>query len=115
MPTINVGNLENQEKILDYLTRIYGAVFDTDTVDWGAIFASRATGRLFSTKFYNYSVTQTGIGEFMNDSVGKVCNPSTLELQGQVDFSWDNAFWNVDCNFTIDENGVNNVTSHRGP
>lgn len=114
MPTINVGNLENQEKILDYLTRIYGAVFDPDTVDWGAIFSSRATGRLFSTKFYNYSVTQTGIGEFMNDSTGKVCEPSTLELQGQDDFAWENAFWNVDCNFTIDENGVKHVTYIRG-
>ena len=114
MPTINVGNLENQEKILDYLTRIYGAVFDTDTVDWGAIFASRATGRLFSTKFYNYSVTQTGIGEFMNDSVGKTCEPSTLEFQGQDDFAWENAFWNVDCNFTIDTNGVKRVTYIRG-
>ena len=40
MPTINVGNLENQEKILDYITRIYGAVFDAENVDWGAIFAS---------------------------------------------------------------------------
>ena len=114
MPTINVANLENQEKMLDYLTRIYGAVFDTDTVDWGAIFASRATGRLFSTKFYNYSVTQTGIGEFMNDSVGKVCNPSTLELQGQDDFAWENAFWNVDCNFTIDDDGMKHVTYIRG-
>lgn len=114
MPTINIANLENQEKMLDYLTRIYGAVFDTDTVDWGAIFASRATGRLFSTKFYNYSVTQTGIGEFMNDSVGKVCNPSTLELQGQDDFAWENAFWNVDCNFTIDDDGMKHVTYIRG-
>lgn len=114
MPTINVGNLENQEKILDYITRIYGAVFDAENVDWGAIFASRATGRLFSTKFYNYSVTNTGIGEFMNDSVGKVCEPSTLELQGQDDFAWENAFWNVDCNFTIDDNGVKHVTYIRG-
>ena len=114
MPTINVGNLENQEKILDYLTRIYGAVFDPDTVDWGAIFSSRATGRLFSTKFYNYSVTQTGIGEFMNDSTGKVCEPSTLELQGQDDFAWENAFWNVDCNFTIDDDGMKHVTYIRG-
>ena len=114
MPTINVANLENQEKMLDYLTRIYGAVFDADTVDWGAIFESRATGRLFSTKFYNYSVTQTGIGEFMNDSTGKVCEPSTLETQGRDDFAWENAFWNVDCNFVIDENGVNHVTYIRG-
>ena len=114
MPTINVGNLENQEKILDYLTRIYGAVFNAGEVDWGAIFSSRATGRLFSTKFYNYSVTQTGIGEFMNDSTGKVCEPSTLELQGQDDFAWENAFWNVDCNFTIDDDGMKHVTYIRG-
>lgn len=114
MPTINIANLENQEKILDYLTRIYGAVFDAGEIDWGAIFESRATGRLFSTKFYNYSVTQTGIGEFMNDSTGKTCNPSTLELQGQDDFAWENAFWNVDCNFTIDTNGVKRVTYIRG-
>ena len=114
MPTINIANLENQEKILDYLTRIYGAVFDAGEVDWSAIFESRATGRLFSTKFYNYDVTDTGIGEFMNDSVGKVCEPSTLELQGRDDFAWENAFWNVDCNFTIDDNGVKHVTYIRG-
>ena len=41
----------------------------------------------------------------MNDSIGKTCEPSTLELQGQDDFAWENAFWNVDCNFTIDTNG----------
>ena len=86
MPTINVGNLENQEKMLDYLTRIYGAVFDAAAVDWGTIFKSRETGRLFSTKFYNYSVTNTGIGELMNDSAGKTCEASTLNVEGQDDF-----------------------------
>ena len=114
MPTINVGNLENQEKMLDYLTRIYGAVFDAATVDWGTIFKSRETGRLFSTKFYDYSVTSTGIGELMNDSVGKTCEASTIDVEGQDDFAWENAFWITDCNFSIDENGMKHVTYIRG-
>ena len=42
MSTINVGNLENQEEILDYLKRIYANVFDVSAIDWQAFFNARA-------------------------------------------------------------------------
>lgn len=69
-------------------------------------FPIRVTGELFSTKFYNYSVTDTGIGEPLNDSIGKTCTPSTDTVKGQDDFASYNAFWNVDCNFIVDNQGV---------
>lgn len=69
-------------------------------------FPLKATGELFSTKFYNYDITNTGIGEKMNDSFGLNCTPSTAEEKGQDDFATHNAFWFVDCNFIVDDNGV---------
>lgn len=69
-------------------------------------FPIQATGELFSAKFYNYDITDTGIGEAMNDSTGLSCTPSVGTVKGQDDFATHNAFWFVDCNFIADDNGV---------
>lgn len=113
MPTINIGNLENQEKMLDYLQYIYASINLTQ-IDLGTFFESRKTGELFSTKFYNYSVTDTGIGEKLNDSANLSCTPSVGSTKGQDDFETHNAFWNVDCNFIVDDNGVKIPTAIEG-
>jgi len=114
MPTINVGNLENQEEILDYLKRIYANVFDVSAIDWQAFFNARATGELFSTKFYNLSVTNTAQGEKMNDSIGKECTPSTNLVKNRDDFASFNAFWFCYCNFIVSDDGQKTITAIQG-
>lgn len=106
MPTINIGNLENQEKIIGLLQALNGKLTDSSVETIKAFFEARKTGELFSTKFYNYSITDTGIGEAMNDSSGLSCTPSTADTKGQDDFAAHNAFWFVDCNFIVNDNGV---------
>lgn len=106
MPYVDIADKTTLDKCWEILRRIDANTFNAQTMDWGTWFAARKTGELFSTKFYNYSVTDTGIGEKMNDSVGLSCTPSTAVEKGQDDFASYNAFWYVDCNFIVDDQGV---------
>lgn len=106
MPYIDIADKTTLDKCWEKLCRIDASVFNAQTMDWGAWFASRKTGELFSTKFYNQDITDTGIGEKLNDSVGLSCTPSTDTVKGQDDFASYNAFWHVDCNFIVNDQGV---------
>lgn len=115
MPTINVGNLENQEKIIELLHLIQSSVYNLETFNWEYYFGIRRTGELFSTKFYEVLISDSGIGEFMNDSAGKqIPTPSTEIEEGQDDFANHNAFWYVLCNFIVDDNGKKIPTALEG-
>ncbi|MDO5330997.1 MAG: hypothetical protein Q4F15_06255 [Bacillota bacterium] len=103
---LQIADKGTLDKCLEILRRIDANTFDAQTMDWGAWFASRKTGELFSTKFYNYDVTDTGIGELLNASAGLSCTPSTDKVKGQDDFASHNAFWYVDCNFIVNDQGV---------
>lgn len=103
---LQIADKPTLDRCLELLTRLDAKSFDAMTTDWGTLFESRKTGELFSTKFYNYSVTNTGIGEKMNDSIGLSCTPSTDKIKGQDDFERRNAFWFVDCNFIVNDDGV---------
>ena len=106
MPYVDIADKPTLDSCLSILQRIDANTLNAQTMDWGAYFNSRKTGELFSTKFYNQSVTDTGIGEFMNDSVGLTCTPSTDKVKGQDDFATHNAFWFVECNFIVTDDGV---------
>lgn len=77
-------------------------------------FQARVTGELFSTFFYDLSVSDTAIGERRDDSVGLSCTPSTNTVRGQDDFAFHNAFWICDCNYIVDDNGVKIPTALDG-
>ena len=112
MPKINVGNLENQEKILELIQMLYTSSFTPTGFDWGTFFGLRQTGELFSTKFY--STTDSGEGVFLNDSIDHVCEPSTDKIKGRDDFEHHNAFWYTLCNFTVDDSGKKIPTALKG-
>lgn len=100
--------------MLEYLQTIYSSTFNPSKFDWNLFFDLRRTGELFSTEFYNYATTQTGIGEFRNDSVGKKCVPSTDKQKNQDDFEHHNAFWYTLCNFTVNDSGLKIPTALKG-
>ena len=91
-------------KILEEVMRISAAVVDASTFDWKAYFEARATGEIFSTKFYKYETSTSPLGEKMNASVGLVAIPSTETEKNRDDFANRNAFSYVDCNFVYNEN-----------
>ncbi|MDO4275869.1 MAG: hypothetical protein Q4D16_19555 [Eubacteriales bacterium] len=103
---LQIADKPTLDKILDYTRRIDAGIFNAQSLDWGAYFSSRATGEVFSTKFYKQSVSDTVIGERLNDSVGKTCEPSTDTVKGRDDFAPYNAFWFTDCNFIVNDAGV---------
>lgn len=103
---LQIADKGTLDKCWEMLRRIDANTFNAQTMDWGAWFASRKTGELFSAKFYNQDVTDSGIGEPLNDSVGLSCTPSTDKAKAQDDFASHNAFWYVDCNFIVNDQGV---------
>lgn len=114
MPYVDIADKPTLDCCLSILQRIDANTLNAQTMDWGAYFDSRKTGELFSTKFYNQSVSDTGIGEFMNDSVGLSCTPSTDKVKGQDDFASHNAFWFVECNFIVTDDGAKVPTYIKG-
>ena len=113
---IYIADKETLDKSYEILKRLDAKLYigDTSVFDWKTWFESHATGELFSTKFYNYDTTNTGIGEKINDSEGLTCEPSTDTIKGKDDFATHNAFWHIDCNFTINDNGLKVPTAIEG-
>lgn len=91
--------------VLDEVQRIGAAVVDATKIDWKSLFESRATGEVFSTKFYTYETSTSPLGEKMNASAGLKAVPSTETTKGRDDFAVRNAFSFIDCNFTYNESG----------
>ena len=103
---LQIADKTTLDKIWGAVQRMDANVFDAQGMDWGAYFMGRATGEVFSTKFYKQSVSDTIIGDRLNDSAGKVCEPSTDTVKGRDDFASYNAFWFTDCNFVVNDAGV---------
>lgn len=111
---INIANLENQEQIIEMLQLLKATIVDISSVDWGTYFLQRSTGEVFTTEFYNLSVTDTTDGTKADASEGKVCVPSTETVKGQDDFASYNAFWYTLCDFIVTDDGVKKPTTIQG-
>lgn len=103
---VRVASQDTLLKVEDLVNKIAYSVVDASKIDWKALFSARATGEVYSTKFYTYENSTNPSGERMNASVGLKCEPSTESFKGRDDFSLRNAFSFIDCNFICDDNGV---------
>lgn len=101
-----IADKNTLDKVYEEVRKISIAVFNAQSFDWGTLFKARETGELFSTKFYKQSVSASATGEKMNDSVGLSCEPSTETVKGTDDFAPHNAFWFVDCDFVVNDDGT---------
>ena len=63
------------------------ALVDPSKIDWKSYFAARATGEVFSTKFYTYETSTNPAGVKMNASAGLRAVPSTETVKDADDFS----------------------------
>lgn len=68
--------------------------------------------KTFGTKFYNFGTSQTTQGELCDDSVEiGVTTPSTNTVKGKDPMHQQFAFWTVECEYEIDENGEIDIKS----
>ena len=112
-----ITRVASQDTLLDaynLLQEIGEVVLDASAMDWRAFFEARATGEVFSTKFYTYETDTSPSGVKMNDSVGLVATPSTETVKGRDDFAKRNAFSFIDCNFICDDTGKRVPTKIKG-
>ena len=72
-------------------------------------FALRRTGKVFTTKIYNYNTSTSPVGVKMNANAGMVAKPSTNTTVGQDDYGQYGLFQHFTCNFSVDENGFNHI------
>ena len=72
-------------------------------------FALRRTGKVFTTKVYNYNTSTSPVGVKMNANTGMVAKPSTNTTVGQDDYGQYGLFQHFTCNFSVDENGFNHI------
>ena len=82
------------------------AVTDVENFDWKTYYAARATGEIFTTKFYKYETSTSDKGEKLDASAGMDDPvPSTADAEGTDPFAGYNAFSAVDVNFVCTDNG----------
>lgn len=82
------------------------AVTDVENFDWKTYYAARATGEIFTTKFYKYETSASSKGEKLDASAGMDDPvPSTAETEGTDPFAGYNAFSAVDVNFVCTDDG----------
>ena len=109
-----IASEDTSQNILDVVSRIENALFDPSKIDLKSFFAARATGEVFSTKFYTYETSTNPAGVKMNASAGLRCEPSTETVKGADDFANHNAFSYVDCNFICNDAGKRIPTKIQG-
>lgn len=112
--TVSIAMQQTSEEILNLLNVVKTLVTDVAKFDWKTYYEQRATGEVFSTKFYKYEKSTSSAGEKMNASKGLVAKPSTETVQNQDDFAARNAFSAVDCNFVISDDEKRTVTAVSG-
>lgn len=100
-----IADERTAQKILNEVLKISASVLDASTFDFKAFFEARATGEVFTTRFYTYETSTSPAGEKLNASAGLRAVPSTETEQNVDDFAARNAFSYVDCNFICNENG----------
>ena len=100
-----IASEDTSQNILDVVSRMENALVDPSKIDWKSFFEARATGEVFSTKFYAYETSTNPAGVKMNASAGLRCEPSTETVKGADDFANHNAFSYVDCNFICNDAG----------
>lgn len=100
--------------VKDELNRVANVILDASKMDFKSFFEARATGEVFSTKFYTYETSTSPTGEKMNASVGLKAVPSTESVKGRDDFAVRNAFSVIDCNFTCNDAGKRIVSKIEG-
>lgn len=100
-----IASEDTSQSILDVASRMENALVDPSKIDWKSFFAARATGEVFSTKFYTYETSTNPSGVKMNASAGLRCEPSTETVKGADDFANHNAFSYIDCNFICNDAG----------
>lgn len=72
-------------------------------------FALRRTGKVFTTKIYKYETSTSPIGVKMNANENMVAEPSVGRKEGRDDYAQYGLFHHFTCNFSVDEDGFNNV------
>lgn len=82
------------------------AVTDVENFDWKTYYAARATGEIFTTKFYKYETSTSSKGEKLDASAGMDDPvPTTAGAEGTDPFAGYNAFSAVDVNFVCTDDG----------
>ena len=109
-----IASEDTSQNILDVVSRMENALVDPSKIDWKSYFAARATGEVFSTKFYTYETSTNPAGVKMNASAGLRAVPSTETVKGADDFANHNAFSYVDCNFACNDAGKRIPTKIQG-
>ena len=109
-----IASEDTSQSILDVVSRMENALVDPSKIDWKSYFAARATGEVFSTKFYTYETSTNPAGVKMNASAGLRAVPSTETVKGADDFANHNAFSYVDCNFICNDAGKRIPTKIQG-
>ena len=77
-------------------------------------FNLRRTGKVFSSKFYKYSKSQSPTGEKLNANVGMICEPSTDTVAGRDDYQNFGLFQHFTCNYEVDPQGYIHITALEG-
>ena len=77
-------------------------------------FNLRRTGKVFSSKFYKYSKSQSPTGEKLNANVGMICEPSTDTVAGRDDYQKFGLFQHFTCNYEVDPQGYIHITALEG-
>lgn len=103
--------VENAKKVLK--TDTDGNVITAIDFDIERYFAMQKTGKIYTVRFPLFSVSQSPLGEKMDDNAELTCEPSTDKIKAQDDYQSIPLFKTYDVN-AICVDGKINVTAFKG-
>ena len=75
---------------------------------------AQKTGKIYTTEFYQYSISPSSLGTAKDDNIGLIAEPSTNTIAGRDDYTSIGLFRPVDVNGYVDGNDDYHITAIKG-
>ena len=107
--------LDTNAQLADIASNVNDVHFNgTEYIGLGGFWNAQRTGKIYTVRFNQFSVSQSPLGTKLDDNMGLICEPSTNAAKGRNDYENIGLFRSIEVNAYVDENDDYHVTAIKG-
>ena len=104
-----------RSELADIATNVNAVYFNgTEYIGLGGFWNAQRTGKIYTVRFNQFSVSQSPLGTKLDDNTGLVCEPSTNTAKGRNDYENIGLFRSIEVNAYVDASDDYHVTAIKG-
>jgi hypothetical protein len=106
---------EIDTQLNDIASNVNNVYFNgTEYIGLDGFWNAQRTGKIYTVRFNQFSVSQSPLGTKFDDNMGLVCEPSTNTVKGRNDYEGIGLFRSIIVNGYVDTNDDYHVTAIKG-